>query len=488
MNVISSEQTKAMGPLGRFLSYSPLLACLVALCGCVETQVLRERSDLLDEKIARLEKENEEFQANYYKINEIMNEELAKAGKEKNRLQRELDKAQTLKSQKERELSDQLRRTRNEFNAFQSEAEESKAIARSEIAARDRKINSLQAEVDAALEKISGLNVKLREEQTLGGELTREVAALKVEKQDLSEQARLLQQDVATRDNAIIAEQAARQEDKKTLGQVIEERGDLVLEISGLEDQVAETLSSLAEKTEALEQSEKQADELQAKLEEIEAFKPTIDKATLDALVTERDGLKEQIETLAAEKEAEMEAFEAQKKVDIETAVQAALPPNLAEDQALGEASDSLRKQLADAPGADGAKAQLDSSGLHIILPTDALFNAGSTIISPEAKALLDPVAGTLKKFSERDIRIEGHTDDRPIGDLPFADHWALGFACADRVRDYLMSEGGIAGGNLKAISRAYFNPIVAGEDDADQALNRRVEIIIGRPVEQPGG
>lgn len=79
--------------------------------------------------------------------------------------------------------------------------------------------------------------------------------------------------------------------------------------------------------------------------------------------------------------------------------------------------------------------------------------------------------------MGERPVSVVGHTDNQAPQDLPYADNWTLGFARADRVREFLMRDGGVEAGRLTALSRAQYEPLTSNETAEGRKQNRRVEI-----------
>lgn len=108
------------------------------------------------------------------------------------------------------------------------------------------------------------------------------------------------------------------------------------------------------------------------------------------------------------------------------------------------------------------------------------LFNAGDAALLPESLAVLGRIADVLRAAPAGNILVEGHTDSAPISNAKFASNWELSSARAGAVVRYLV-ERGIEPHRLAAIGRADNFPLVAGNDPASRALNRRVTLIVQR-------
>ncbi len=76
-------------------------------------------------------------------------------------------------------------------------------------------------------------------------------------------------------------------------------------------------------------------------------------------------------------------------------------------------------------------------------------------------------------------IRIEGHTDNRPINTRDFPSNWELSTARAVRVLRHFVEEKGISSELLSAVGYGEYHPIAPNDTDYSRALNRRVDFVI---------
>ncbi|MBB2928742.1 OmpA/MotB family protein [Paraburkholderia silvatlantica] len=118
--------------------------------------------------------------------------------------------------------------------------------------------------------------------------------------------------------------------------------------------------------------------------------------------------------------------------------------------------------------------------GVEIGINAKILFNAGDATLLPESLGVLSRIAEVLRATPTGNILVEGHTDSTPISNAKFASNWELSSARAGAVVRYLV-ERGIEPHRLAAIGRADNFPLVAGNDPAGRALNRRVTLIVQR-------
>jgi chemotaxis protein MotB len=114
-----------------------------------------------------------------------------------------------------------------------------------------------------------------------------------------------------------------------------------------------------------------------------------------------------------------------------------------------------------------------------ISLSGGVLFQSGSADIQPGAKQILSRVASILKNYSDKRIKIEGHTDNVPISNSQFSSNLWLSTARASRVFEYLTQDRGLDATHLEASGRGDADPIASNNTTAGRAKNRRVEIKI---------
>ena len=82
----------------------------------------------------------------------------------------------------------------------------------------------------------------------------------------------------------------------------------------------------------------------------------------------------------------------------------------------------------------------------------------------------------------DKQIRIEGHTDNVPIGVKlreRFATNWELSTARATSVVRYLIEEGGIDRTAISAGGYADTRPVEGNDTEGGKAANRRIEIVL---------
>lgn len=130
-----------------------------------------------------------------------------------------------------------------------------------------------------------------------------------------------------------------------------------------------------------------------------------------------------------------------------------------------------------------GDRSDVRIVGDRFVLPTDILFESGTAELGADAQERLAALAETVREVAAEIpssidwvLRIDGHTDKRPIHTAQFPSNWELSTARAVSIVKYLVVQG-IPANRLSANGFGSFQPI----DDADTpeayAKNRRIEI-----------
>ena len=121
--------------------------------------------------------------------------------------------------------------------------------------------------------------------------------------------------------------------------------------------------------------------------------------------------------------------------------------------------------------------------GDRFVIQSEILFDGGQATLNPAGFPELDKVAAALIEVSREippDIawvlRVDGHTDRRPIQSVQFPSNWDLSASRAIAVVRYLITRG-IPENRLLAAGFGEFQPIDVGETDDVLKRNRRIEL-----------
>jgi chemotaxis protein MotB len=130
-----------------------------------------------------------------------------------------------------------------------------------------------------------------------------------------------------------------------------------------------------------------------------------------------------------------------------------------------------------------GNRPDIHIVGDRFVFQSEVLFDPADAQLSDAAKGRLKVVASALKDISKEipgDIpwvlRVDGHTDKRPINTPQFPSNWELSSARAISVVNYLISQG-IPAERLVAAGFGQYDPIDPADTDAAYRKNRRIEL-----------
>jgi chemotaxis protein MotB len=119
---------------------------------------------------------------------------------------------------------------------------------------------------------------------------------------------------------------------------------------------------------------------------------------------------------------------------------------------------------------------------LSVNLVDKILFKSGQAEITEKGLKVLKRVGDILKEAQDKKIRVEGHTDNAPIGRKlkdEFPTNWELSTTRATNVVRYLQEEVGVDPEKLEAVGMAQYEPVASNKTKAGRGKNRRIEIIL---------
>ena len=180
--------------------------------------------------------------------------------------------------------------------------------------------------------------------------------------------------------------------------------------------------------------------------------KSDVDK--ISSLGSEIEGLNARLSQLQEEKETELSELEKAKLL----------------------LEEKLKQEIDD----KSVRLEMAQKGLAIIFLTEVLFDSGKAEIKPEAFSSLDKIASVLEQnVEDRNIGIEGHTDNEPIKHSGWKSNWELSTSRATSVLHYLVDKKGINPKRVAAIGYGEYRPVASNDTLAGKKQNRRVEIVI---------
>lgn len=218
----------------------------------------------------------------------------------------------------------------------------------------------------------------------------------------------------------------------------------------------------------------------------------------VSSLIKERDALTQKSADLstkfsassaqAAQLSAQVAQLTAQiaevkkKAADADAARAAAETAKAAEVEKVKKNYDDLAAGLKSEIAAGEIKITQLQGKLTVNLVDRILFDSGKAEIKGDGRKVLDKVGSVLTTVQGKNIRIEGHTDNKPIvRDLlaKYASNWELSTARATSVARYLQDHAKVDPARLTASGYGEYHPVASNDAPESRALNRRIEIVL---------
>jgi chemotaxis protein MotB len=121
--------------------------------------------------------------------------------------------------------------------------------------------------------------------------------------------------------------------------------------------------------------------------------------------------------------------------------------------------------------------------GDRFVFQSEIFFDTGQAVLRPEGKEELDKLGDALLDLEKQIpseiawvLRVDGHTDVRPISSSQFPSNWSLSAARAISVVQFLISKG-VSPQHLVAAGFGEFQPLDPGQNEEAYRRNRRIEL-----------
>lgn len=121
---------------------------------------------------------------------------------------------------------------------------------------------------------------------------------------------------------------------------------------------------------------------------------------------------------------------------------------------------------------------EITERGLVIHILESTLFDQGSASLKNRAIDVLDLIAREIVNVPNH-IRIEGHTDNRPISNTIYPSNWELSSARATEVVRFYTRNHNISPDRISALGYGEYRPLRPNNSAENQATNRRVDIVV---------
>jgi chemotaxis protein MotB len=160
---------------------------------------------------------------------------------------------------------------------------------------------------------------------------------------------------------------------------------------------------------------------------------------------------------------------------------------------ALTKVADEVARALDDLVKQDLVVMRRSEFWIEVEIKTDILFPSGSAQLAPNAIDVLQRLGNALAPYPNP-IRVEGHTDNKPIKTVAFYSNWELSAARAGSVVRVLQSRN-VNPDRLAVIGYGEQRPVQSNDTEQGRNANRRVVVVIlstelqhhSDPAEQPG-
>ncbi|WP_343486312.1 OmpA family protein [Allomuricauda sp. d1] len=234
-----------------------------------------------------------------------------------------------------------------------------------------------------------------------------------------------------------------------------------------LEENLANTQSQLTK-------TQVEKEELQSKLDKIEAraaeYNAKIEslKEINDSQYTIEDGT-----VMSNDTRAKLDATLA--KVDPAKVAEA----KTMEDKVNLAISHNLKNSLSEEDADGDIDVFVDKTVVMINISDNLLFKSGSYRINEKADKVLGKLAEVINSEPSMEVMVEGHTDPRTINTAVVKDNWDLSVKRATSVVRKLQEEFNVNPTQLIAAGRSQYQPLVENTDKESMAKNRRTRIVI---------
>jgi chemotaxis protein MotB len=148
----------------------------------------------------------------------------------------------------------------------------------------------------------------------------------------------------------------------------------------------------------------------------------------------------------------------------------------------LTRTQEELSKSLQDEIAKGNITIQQVRDRLTINMVDRVLFDSGQAQVKPAGVKVLKQVSDIVKTVTDKQIRIEGHTDNVPISaklQSHFKTNWELSTARATTVVRYLIDQGSVNRQHLSAVGYADTQPRASNDSEEGRSSNRRIEIVL---------
>jgi len=373
---------------------------------------------------------------------------------------------------------DALDRERAALQSRLVATERDKATVESQRADLERRLGDLGRERLELLARIVGLEADKRTSSQEKEKLTGDIASLEERLRALEAQ----RQSEETAKNTLAAEKSSLEQRLAALEVSRRAEEDARVKLTAEKRSVEERIAILERDLDALR---RERDRLQAalsssdksvgdqkRLTDEQAAELALLNRQLSALRRQLAGIEEALKI--SESKAETQKVQID---DLGRRLNAALATQVQELQRYrSEFFGRLREIL-------GERGDIRIVGDRFIFQSEVLFQVGSDEINPAGRDQMAKLARSLKEIATKIptelnwvLRVDGHTDRRPMVSGRFPSNWELSTARAISVVKFLVAEG-VPASRLVAAGFGEHQPLEPGESEESLSRNRRIEL-----------
>jgi len=313
-------------------------------------------------------------------------------------------------------------------------------------------LSELEATKKTAAQQAADLEALKKKSQAQTDQLQQQLAGLQQNLDQEASQRKAAEQRAAELAKERESLEARSSELQSRLDGLEKEKGQLNGELSNVRGQITDLeqkfVSGNASSQEEIAKLKKQASDLEA---------------NADRIAKEREQLRQEQARLAAALDQERAAKEEEIK-------------------RLTRTQEELSKSLQDEISKGNITIQQVRDRLTINMVDRVLFDSGQAQVKPAGVKVLKQVSDILKTVTDKQIRIEGHTDNVPISSKlqdRFKTNWELSTARATTVVRYLIDQGSVDRQHLSAVGYADTQPLASNDSEEGRSSNRRIEIVL---------
>lgn len=168
--------------------------------------------------------------------------------------------------------------------------------------------------------------------------------------------------------------------------------------------------------------------------------------------------------------------------IDFPATMPSPVIPSKVEDAQMQGATEAVSDLVKQEGMQDLVDVKVQERGIVISIKAKLLFKSGSADIEKAKQDELIKIGkDILTKLPNKQIRIEGHTDNVPINSAMYPSNWHLSSYRAINVLKLLVDKAGINPKLISPVGYGDTQPLLPNTSDTNREQNRRVNIVILR-------